>query len=255
MLDRPVHIQQYRELNVVMSFVRLASTKASSLWRYIFMTKYDKTENCGIIFRGYAVVWKWRQSIKYLDMKAKTFWKFSKCILFQSSTFHLKIEVVTFWDICMISVDTRSWLTNIWRRVSRLTAPRLGKSFFQKVRDSMLCWTAPGGGQGESDVVEGVVGHWPRCWGGQNRCHLWNEQDQLTEEHPIIPHLASDEASEGGLALGLGERGDHIAGQLASKFAHHSRIGSASEEGLTCTSSWKCQIVAQNKYFQFIHAW
>ena len=137
MLDRPVHIQQYRELNVVMSFVRLASTKASSLWRYIFMTKFDKTENCGIICRGYAVVWKWRQGIKYLDMKAKTFWKFSKCILFQSSTFHLKIEVVTFWDICMTSVDTRSWLTNICRRVSRLTAPRLGKSFFQNGRDGM----------------------------------------------------------------------------------------------------------------------
>ena len=95
MLDRPVHIQQYRKFNVVMSFVRLASTKASSLWRYIFMTKYDKTENCGIIFWGYAVVWKWRQGIKYLDMKAKTFWKFSKCVLFQRPTFNLEKGKIT----------------------------------------------------------------------------------------------------------------------------------------------------------------
>ena len=59
-----------------------------------------------------------------------------------------------------------------------------------------------------------------------------NEQeDQLTEENSIILHLASDQASEGSLALGLGERGDNIAWQLASEFAHHPRIGSAPGRG------------------------
>ena len=46
---------------------------------------------------------------------------------------------------------------------------------------------------------------------------------------PSNPHLASDQPSEGGLTLGLGEGGDHVAGQLASKFAHHSGIGPSSE--------------------------
>ena len=46
---------------------------------------------------------------------------------------------------------------------------------------------------------------------------------------PSKPHLASDQPSEGGLTLGLGEGGHHVAGQLASKFAHRSGIGPSSE--------------------------
>ena len=80
----------------------------------------------------------------------------------------------------------------------------------------MLSGNVPGGGQRESDIVEGVVGHWTRCRGGHSRSHLGNEQGHNKDINPIFPHLASDQSSEGGLALGLGERGDHIAGQLAS---------------------------------------
>ena len=80
----------------------------------------------------------------------------------------------------------------------------------------MLSGNVPGGGQREGDIVEGVVRHWTRCRGGHSRSHLGNGQGHLTEEDAIIPYLASDQSSEGGLALGLGERGDHIAGQLAS---------------------------------------
>ena len=81
-----------------------------------------------------------------------------------------------------------------------------------------------------------------------------NEQeDQLTEENSIILHLASDQASEGGLALGLGERGNHIAWQLASKFAHHSRIGSSSEERWECLESTGFQVL--EFFLQSIHTW
>ena len=35
--------------------------------------------------------------------------------------------------------------------------------------------TAPGGRQRESDIVEGIIGYWTRCWGWQSWSHLRNE--------------------------------------------------------------------------------
>ena len=43
------------------------------------------SDNSKTIFLPYE-----KNEMKYLDMKAKTFWKFSKCVLFQRSTFNLE---------------------------------------------------------------------------------------------------------------------------------------------------------------------
>ena len=111
------------------------------------------------------------------------------CFKAPPSTCKMRVSLFEIDYTKILSLVTRSWLTNICRRVSRLTAPRLRKMlliflgnlgiwifakdvFFQKTKCQMLCYTAPGGGQGESDIVEGVIGHWARSWGGQSRCHL-----------------------------------------------------------------------------------
>ena len=66
----------------------------------------------------------------------------------------------------------------------------------------MLSGNVPGGGQRESDIVEGVVGHWTRCWGGHSRSHLENGQGHLTED-PTFPTLQVINPVKGVWHLGL----------------------------------------------------
>ena len=123
---------------------------------------------------------------KYLDMKAKTFWKFSKCVLFQRPAFNLEKGKITL----IFSVETK----DLWYPL--LTDKHLQKGvqadctkaddkYFRNREGILVVCVVPGGGEREGDIVEGRIRDWTGCWRRWRRRHLRWQGWNPAEDHSI----------------------------------------------------------------------